>query len=127
MIQDRFETFYIVESVDVPSGHPPPHDTLPMLTDGREVKGLFKLSRSDEVMVAMAQRIRTMAKLIVDSDAPITVKSMVRRASTNIFYKIEGDAKVALPEATAQISAWVINEIDRPPLYERRPDMDYGG
>ena len=121
MIQRHFEQWFIVGLTEVPSGFPPPHDTQTIFTDKQEVKGLFKLDRSTEAMVAMAQGIETRARLIVESHEPIDVHDTLRRVSTGIFYAIDGDPKVALPEASAQIKSYTIYEVDRPATFQPRP------
>ena len=121
VIQDRFEPWFIVGMTQVPSGFPPPHDTQMIFTDKQEVKGLFKLDQSTEARIAMAQGIKTRARLIVESYEPIDVHTTLRRVSTDIFYNVDGDPKVALPEASAQISSYTIYEVDRPATYQPRP------
>ena len=105
MITHYLEPFYIQELVEVPSKAPPPWNQPTWVHgDGREVKGKFVISQTDEVLIAAAMGTRTNGRFITtDFDAPIDTRTTLRRTSDNIFFDIIGDPIEAPARAKVRV------------------------
>ena len=114
MIGRFLETFYIQEMTAQPSPFPPPwNDPIWVMGDGREVKGKFLQSQTDEVLIASAMGTRTHGRFITSIDTPIDKRTILKRARDDFFFALEGDPIEAPEQAIVKLKVFECRIKDR--------------
>ena len=117
MISRYFETFYIQEQTSIPNPWYPQFSTEPYtfgFGDGREVKGKFLQSQTDEILIAHAMGTRTHGRFVTAIDAPIDKHTTLRRANDGFFFALEGDPIEAPEQAFVKLKVYEARVTDRP-------------